>query len=229
MPRLGRVYVNRTLNMKRIGYIGLDMDHTIIRYHSDKFEELAHKSMINKLIEDYNYPTKIKDLKFDYNLAIRGLVVNKAKGNLLKLSRYSAIRESFHGLSRISYSDQKKMYKSPYIDLNDENYDAVDTTFSISFATLFAQLVELKDTTEVHTLPEYSTIADQLIQVLDTAHTDGTLKDYVRDHLDQFIIKDPEVVAGLETMLSMVKKYLLLLIQTIFIQNFYLITLLILI
>ena len=44
-PRLA-VFVNRTLNLKRIRYIGFDMDHTLVRYKSDKFEALAHRSML---------------------------------------------------------------------------------------------------------------------------------------------------------------------------------------
>ncbi len=40
-----KVYVNRTLNLKRIKYIGLDMDHTLIRYNSENFEQLSHTIM----------------------------------------------------------------------------------------------------------------------------------------------------------------------------------------
>ena len=37
----GKVYVNRTLNLKRIRYIGFDMDHTLVRYNSENFERLS--------------------------------------------------------------------------------------------------------------------------------------------------------------------------------------------
>jgi hypothetical protein len=37
-----KVYVNRTLNLKKIRYIGLDMDHTLVRYNSENFEKLSH-------------------------------------------------------------------------------------------------------------------------------------------------------------------------------------------
>ena len=36
------VYCNRTLNLKRIKYIGFDMDHTLVRYDIEKFEHLVH-------------------------------------------------------------------------------------------------------------------------------------------------------------------------------------------
>lgn len=195
---MGRVFVNRTLNLKRIKYMGFDMDHTLVRYKSENFEALAHRIMIEKLVKDKDYPKSILKLDFSYDRAIRGLIVDKSKGNVLKLSRYSAIRVSYHGLKPIDYREQARVYKSVYIDLRDPNYLSIDTSFSIAFAGLFMQLVELKDTTEAATLPDYSHIADDLNVVLDRAHRDGSLKDEVRRNLDQYILKDEKLVQGLE-------------------------------
>ncbi len=64
---MGQVFVNRTLNLKKITHIGFDMDHTLIRYNSRKFEELAHQVMIDKLIKDKSYPTVIKQINFDFD------------------------------------------------------------------------------------------------------------------------------------------------------------------
>lgn len=193
----GKVYVNRTLNLKRIRYIGFDMDHTLVRYHSEEFEKLSHSVMKEKLVKNKNYPEAVKALPFDYNLTIRGLVVDRKKGNLLKLNRHSAIRASYHGLSPVDFKSQQKMYKSTYIDLSDSSYMAVDTTFSISLATLISQLIELKKA-EPAAYPDFSVIADDVLYVLDEAHRDGSLKDQVAKDLDKYIIKDPAVVQGLE-------------------------------
>lgn len=192
------VYVNRTLNMKRINYIGLDMDHTLIRYKSHNFEALAHKIMLEKLVSNFDYPPSVLDIEFDFNRAIRGLVIDKQRGNILKLSRYGAIRGSWHGLNPIDYQTQKKIYKSTYIDLGDPSFDTVDTTFSIAFAGLFGQLVNLKDTQEFSSMPEYATIAEHLNAVLDLGHRDGSIKSVVAQRLEDFIIRDEEVVKGLE-------------------------------
>jgi hypothetical protein len=85
-----------------------------------------------------------------------------------------------------------------YIDLRDSNYLAIDTSFSIAFAGLFMQLVDLKDSTEANTLPDYLHIAEDLAAVLDRGHRDGSLKDEVAKNLDKYICKDPALVAGLE-------------------------------
>src|SRR5689334_12068481 len=116
------VFVNRTLNLKKIRYVGFDMDHTLVRYQTEAFEALAYSAIQTKLIEEKNYTSKIKNLKFDFNRAIRGLVIDKANGNLLKLNRFGAIRLSYHGTHKIDFETQKKVYKSIYIDLSDRHY-----------------------------------------------------------------------------------------------------------
>ncbi|MCC7403182.1 MAG: HAD-IG family 5'-nucleotidase [Bdellovibrionales bacterium] len=194
----GRVYVNRTLNLKRINYIGFDMDHTLIRYNSRAFEELTHRVLLNKLIQDKGYPDIIRKLAFDFDQVIRGLVIDIHRGNILKLSRHAAIRVSYHGLTPITYSQQRKLYKSAYVDLGDPGFEIINTTFSIAFCGLFAQLVDLKDKLEHQTLPDYGTIAGDLNSCLDRAHRDGSLKDEVANNLDTYIVKDEEVVRGLQ-------------------------------
>ncbi|MBX3041932.1 MAG: HAD-IG family 5'-nucleotidase [Bdellovibrionaceae bacterium] len=192
-----KVYVNRTLNMKKIRYIGLDMDHTLIRYKSLNFERLSHTKVIEKLLKR-GYPDIIKSLQFDDNLAIRGLVIDRDKGNLLKLNRYTAIRASFHGLKPLDFKMHQKIYRSTYIDLSTGGYMAVDTFFSYSLAVLYTQLVELKDANPTLAFPEYARIADDCLDAVDEAHRDGSLKEEVKKNLDHYIIKDPKLVEGLE-------------------------------
>lgn len=194
----GKVYVNRTLNLKKIRYIGVDMDHTLIRYNSENFEKLSHQTMIDKLIKSKGYPESLRKLPFDYNFAIRGLVIDRKKGNLLKLNRYTAIRASYHGMKPLDFKTHQKLYRSTYIDLSNPDYMAVDTFFSISLAILFAQIVELKDTDTATKFPEYAQIADDVLEALDESHRDGSLKDVVKKNLDKYIIKDESVVKGLE-------------------------------
>lgn len=193
-----QVYVNRTLNLKRIRYIGLDMDHTLIRYNVEEFERLSHTIIKEKLVKNKNYPESVKGLPFNYDLAIRGLVIDRQKGNILKLNRHSAIRASYHGLKPIDFKTQQKLYKSTYIDLSDSNFLAVDTAFSLSLATLFSQIIELKESDKNLPLPHYAQIADDVLNALDEGHRDGSIKDTVKANLQKFIIKEPDVVAGLE-------------------------------
>lgn len=204
-----KVFVNRTLNLRKIKYIGFDMDHTLVRYHSRNFEDLAHKKMIEKLVRDKNYPQELTKLKFDFDRAIRGLVIDKKNGNLLKLSRWAAIRGSYHGTKRVDFDTQKKFYQSTYIDLRDPQYLAIDTAFSIAYAVLYAQLVDYHDA-HPGTLKDYETIATDVNNALDAAHRDGSLKNAVAADLIHYIRHDPDSVKCLERYLKHDKKLFVL-------------------
>jgi HAD superfamily 5'-nucleotidase-like hydrolase len=193
-----QVFVNRTLNLKKIKYIGLDMDHTLIRYNTENFERLSHSKIMEKLVAGKAYPEQIKKLQFDFHFALRGLVVDRQKGNLLKLNRYTAIRNSFHGLKPLDFKTHQKVYKSTYIDLSKSDYLAVDTSFSYSMAHAYSQLVDLKDSDLTLKFPDYAQMADDVLDALDEAHRDGSLKNAVRENLSHYIIKDENVVRALE-------------------------------
>lgn len=192
------IFVNRVLNMKKIKVIGFDMDHTLVRYHSDKFEELTFNESIKKLIEHKNYPEQIKEFTFDFNKAIRGLVIDKENGNLLKVSLYNKIKTAYHGQRPLGHKEQKRLYYGASIDLSDSNYSSIDTTFSIAFAIMFSQLVDLKDSNPELNLPTYKELADDVLYAVDVVHRDGSLKETVKKNLDTYVIQDERVVKVLE-------------------------------
>lgn len=193
------IYVNRTLNMKQIAAIGFDMDYTLVRYDSHAFEEMTYNEIKKKLLEVRNYPEIIKELKFQFPLAIRGLVIDKPNGNVLKLSTYSKVKHAYHGLKEMDFKTQQKTYQGLTIDLNDtDRFGIVDTAFSISYCTLFMQLVELKDNHPELNLPDYKTMELHVLDGLDISHRDGTLKGEVKKNVKKYIVQDPEAIWALE-------------------------------
>ncbi len=204
-----KVFVNRILNMKKIKYIGVDMDHTLIRYHIKNFEALVYKLVIEKLITIKNYPVALRNFEFNFSDAIRGLIIDSKNGNILKLSRYSAIRKSYHGTHEISFAKQKEFYRSIYVDLKDPNYIAIDTSFSIAFCVLYAQLIDLKDQ-QPDDLPAYNIIATDVLGAVDQTHADGSLKTEIIQHLDHYVLQSKEVVEGLQHYIHYGKKFFLL-------------------
>lgn len=203
------VFVNRILNMKKIKFVGLDMDHTLIRYNTKNFEALVYQLVIDKLIDTKSYPAAIKKLVFNFDEAIRGLVIDSKNGNILKLSRFGAIRQSYHGTREISFAKQKEFYRSIYVDLGDPNYMAIDTSFSIAFCVLYSQLVDFKDDFPTE-LPNYYTIAFDVLGAVDKLHSDGSLKNYISQELDKYVLKEEEVVKGLKHFIRHGKKIFIL-------------------
>lgn len=193
------IYVNRTLNMKQISAIGFDMDYTLVRYDSEAFEVMTYREIKKKLLETRNYPKVINDLKFQLNLAIRGLVIDKPNGNVLKLSTYSKVKHAYHGLTDVDFKTQQKVYQGLTIDLNDsDRFAIVDTSFSIAYCVLYMQIVDLKDKHPELNLPDYKTIEEHLLEALDISHRDGTLKGEVRKNVKKYIVQDKESVEALE-------------------------------
>ena len=129
--------------MKRIKAIGFDMDYTIVRYNSEACESFTYKAIVEKLISEKNYPKDIQNLKFDFSQVIQGLVIDRKRGNVLKVSRFGKVKSASHGTKLMDYQVQQNIYSNRVIDLNDHSIQSLDTSFSISNGVLFAQLVDL--------------------------------------------------------------------------------------
>ncbi len=196
---MAHLFVNRTLNLRKIKCVGFDMDHTLVRYNSYEFEKLAHSLLLGKLVNEKGYPKEVLTFPFDFDTVIRGLVIDSQRGNLLKVSRHGAIRVSHHGTKRIDYRQQQKDYRGTYVDLSDSNFAAIDTAFSLSVAILFGQLVDLKDANPGNdSIPAYPQLLNDVISTMDMAHRDDSLKSIVRANLSKYILADEAIVRGLE-------------------------------
>ncbi|MGZ3790008.1 MAG: HAD-IG family 5'-nucleotidase [Bacteriovorax sp.] len=202
------IFINRTLNLKKIKAIGFDMDYTIVRYNTEAFERFTHQEVLKKLVSEKKYPEEILKLEFDFQRVIQGLVIDKKRGNLLKVSRFGKVKSSYHGLSPVDFKEQQKTYGNGVIDLSDVHIQSLDTNFSVSNGVLYSQLVELKKKGLL--FPDFETLADDIKEVLDICHSDGTLKNHVRDNIAEFIIQDPEVVALFERYKRYGKKLLVI-------------------
>lgn len=202
------VYTNRTLNMKKIKAIGFDMDYTLVRYKSEAFEKFVHGLVLKKMVELKNYPKEVLDLKFDFNLVIQGLVIDKQRGNLLQVSRFGKVKIAHHGLEPIPYKEQQDLYMNKVIDLNSPIFQSMDTNFSVSNGIMFAQLVDMKD--KGFDIPDYMDLANDIKEVIDIAHSDGSLKGHAMANIEDFIIQDPKIVQLLERLKRFGKKLMII-------------------
>lgn len=202
------IYVNRTLNLKKIKAIGFDMDYTLVRYNTEEFEKLSFETTLKKLVKLKKYPVEILDLKFNFEHVIQGLVIDKKRGNLLKISRFGKVKQARHGTQPLDYKIQEEIYRNRVIDLGIDNFVSLDTSFSISHGALFSNLVDLKQ--HGHELPDFTTLAEDIKEMLDISHADDSLKGEVRKDVARFIIQDPEIVQVLERYKHYGKKLLVI-------------------
>lgn len=202
------VFVNRVLNLKKIKVIGFDMDYTLVRYNTRLFEELTHKMACQHMVKTMGYPKELSSLVFDINRSIGGLVIDKRNGNLLKLSRYSKVKTSFHGLDEIDYKKQTRIYQEMAIDLYSTDFKSLDTAFAISNGVLFSQLVDLKK--KGTTLPDYAQISEDIDNAVDAVHQNGSLKGKVKADFKKYVIQDPKIPRLLERYKDYGKKLMII-------------------
>ena len=96
-----RVFVNRSLQMQKIKYIGFDMDYTLAEYQSAAYEQLAFDHILARLVA-VGYPEEIRAFTYDPRFPVRGLWFDLEFGNLLKVDAYGNILLGVHGFRFLS-------------------------------------------------------------------------------------------------------------------------------
>jgi HAD superfamily 5'-nucleotidase-like hydrolase len=202
------VFVNRTLNLKKIKLIGFDMDYTLVPYDTKKFEQLTHTLAVDRLVTARGYPESVRTLTFDFSRAIVGLVVDKRHGNLLQLNRYNKVKASYHGLKEVPFKEQNELYRYIAVDLHDKDFQSLDTSFAISYGVLFGQLVQMKEDGEP--IPDYRKLADDILTTIDDLHRDGSLKTVLKNNFPEYVIQDPDTAMLLERYKDYGKKLMII-------------------
>ncbi len=209
IPRRHRVFVNRNLRLSKIRAIGFDLDHTLAHYDPIPVEELAFDLTKQKLVSTKHYPKEILDLKYDPTFVIRGLVVDKKRGNLLKMDYFNFVSRGHHGLRELRPEERERAYRSSRIRLSHENYSSVDTLFHLPEVYLFLCVVgSLERSGQKKT--DYTQVYDDVREMIDEAHRDGSLKSVITANLETYIRLDNEMRTVLDEFRRGGKKLFLL-------------------
>ena len=189
-----KVFVNRSLNMEQIKSIGFDMDHTLAMYNSTTFESLAFEETLKKFIEA-GYPKELRKLKFNPDFLIRGLLVDRERGNLLKVDGHKYVKTAYHGHKKLDKSTRRDLYnKDSFVA---EKLLSVDTLFALSEVQLFMEIVDFMDDNPGKIPKSYTEVYKDLRNLIDTAHRDGSIKNIVLSDVEKYIIRDKYLVSTL--------------------------------
>ena len=189
-----RVFANRTLKMKSIRAVGYDMDYTLTQYKAEAFEEFAF-SHASSLLAELGWP--VGALSFDAASTARGLVVDQDLGNLVKATRFGWVVRARHGSRFLDHDEVRSTYLGTPIDLSEDRYVLLNSLFSLSEASLFAQGVELLDAGRLPGGMGYRDMFAAVVDSVDRIHRDGTLKQGVLADPGRFISLDGDIVASL--------------------------------
>ena len=185
-----RIYCNRTLNLRSIKAIGYDMDYTLIHYRTDAWEGRAYDH-VRRGLEDDGFPTQ--DLTFDPEFVIRGLVVDTELGNLVKANRFGYEKRGFHGTRSLDYDEMRSIYARTIIDLSEPRFRFLNTLFSLSEASLYAQLVDRLDAGAISGVLGYRDLYKAVRTATDHAHVEGKLKAEILASPDDYVESDPQI------------------------------------
>ena len=201
------LFCNRTLNLRKIGAIGYDMDYTLIHYRMREWEQRAYSYIKEGLLND-GWP--VDGLTFDPDLVIRGLIIDTEHGNVVKANRFGYVKRAFHGTEPLDFNAQRQTYERTLVDLNEKRWLFLNTLFSISEACMYMQLVDLLDAGELGASMGYHDLYARVRQTLDEAHMEGRLKAEIIDHPERFVALDEEMPLALLDQKEAGKKVLLI-------------------
>ncbi len=207
IPRIDQVYVNRNLRLPSIGAIGFDLDHTLAHYDPIQVEELAFRTTKLKLVEQRGYPAAIGKIRYDPEFVIRGLVIDKELGNILKMNYHGFVTRAFHGRRELGKSNLK-IYRKDSVSLSSKRYISVDTLFHLPEVYLYLSIIDFLE--ERGEKPDFGRIYLDVREMIDQAHADGSLKNEIRKNPSRFIRTDPKLPMLLDQFRAWGKKVFVL-------------------
>ncbi|KAH0708218.1 hypothetical protein KY290_012026 [Solanum tuberosum] len=192
------IFCSRTLNLRSISAIGYDMDYTLMHYNVMAWEGRAYDYCMENL-RNVGFP--VDGLAFDPDLVIRGLVIDKEKGNLVKADRFGYIKRAMHGTRMLSTREVSEIYGRELVDLRKESrWEFLSTLFSVSEAVAYMQMVDRLDKGVIgpDLCPnEYKGLYKAVGKALFRAHVEGQLKSEIMSKPELFVEPDPELPLAL--------------------------------
>jgi HAD superfamily 5'-nucleotidase-like hydrolase len=189
--------------MRSITAVGFDMDYTLAQYVPETFEDLAYTQACGKLVSNLAYPPEVLQFKYDCNYMLRGLAVDKARGNVLKMDRHKYVKLAFHGFKELPRAERLASYadSARRESFDEPDFALLDTLFSLGETYLYCQLVELKDGgCAALAGKSYARMHADVRNAVDMCHRDGSLKAVVAADPARYIYADSSLVPLLRTL-----------------------------
>jgi len=207
IPRARRIFCNRNLRMSGVSWVGFDMDYTLAVYDQLQMDELSIKATVDKLIAR-GYPPVIASIPHATDFPVRGLLIDKRYGHILKMDRYKTVGKGYHGFRKLSHEELRALYHSKKVRPATPRYHWIDTLYALSEASVYAATIEALEQTGAAI--DYAAVFADIRESIDEAHRDGTILDAVLGDITRYVKRDPELAPTLHKLRSAGKKLFLL-------------------
>jgi HAD superfamily 5'-nucleotidase-like hydrolase len=193
--------------MDQIEWVGFDMDYTLAIYRQAEIDRLSIEATVKKLVER-GYPPELIEAKYDERFPLRGILIDKQEGNLLKMDRYKFVAKAFHGSRELPRERRRALYHQRKIRVDTDRYHWIDTLYALPEAAVYAGAVDFFDARGDQV--DYAQLFTDIRESIDEAHRDGSIVDVIERDLERFVVRDPELAPTLHKLRSAGKKLFLL-------------------
>jgi 5'-nucleotidase len=206
--RTRRIFCNRNLRLDQVDWVGFDMDYTLAVYDQPKMDQLTIMAALPKLIAR-GYPESLLHVDYVLDFPVRGLVVDRKLGNVLKMDCHKYVKRAYHGLRELSYEERRASYHGTRIRAKPSGrYHFIDTLYALSEVTLFAcgvaHLEALGE--QLDYMKWFTDIRD----CVDLSHQDGSILDAISKSPGEYVLCDPDLPLTLHKLRSAGKRLFLL-------------------
>lgn len=165
--------------------IGFDLDNTLVQYKIAAMVEMEYKTLVKFLIENKNYPAECLDQPVDFDFLQKGLILDFARGNLLKLDAKGTIAKVTHGTKFLTENEIDAVYGG------DRRWKVTDEYIENPLTTWNGPLAE-----KMRTLLDYfdmpvSLVFGRMVDYIDGVRSTGTKCEFELW---------PDILEGLRTM-----------------------------
>lgn len=209
------IHANRELHMSKIKVVGFDLDYTLAVYKKRPMELWQYNLARDFLIQEMGYSDNILQYNYEADLVIRGLVIDKAYGTILKLDDQNHICRAMYGKRALNGEEIAGIYGKKRIKISDSRFYSLDTFFSIPEACLFIDTIECLAPSPTASLIknnaiDFERIFTDIRYAMDTIHSNGSLKTVIGQYLEDFIQPDEGIERTLVKLRAEGKKIFLL-------------------
>ena len=192
-PAERQIFVNRTLRMESIGFVGFDLDWTLADYRRLPLEKLTFDLTVERLIAKYGYPEVLAEAELRPSFPRRGLLIDKQAGTVLRMNRHRYVNRAYLGRQRLDRAELMSLYRYEPIQPSSKRFYHLDSLFELPEANLYSEIIELSKRYPEADFPDSWQVFADVRAAIDWVHAEGSLKTRVMADIGHYLSPDPEV------------------------------------
>jgi len=183
------------------------MDYTLAIYRQEAIDRLSIEATSRKLVQR-GYPASLGEMRCRTDFPIRGLLVDRKLGNVLKMDRHRYVKRAYHGMRELSRDERRRIYHTRRVRPASPRYHWVDSLYALSEVAIYAAAVDTLDLESDRV--DYDRLFADVRECIDEAHQDGSLTTTILEGLYEYVERDPDLPAALHKLRSSGKRLFLL-------------------